>query len=111
MLGDIFLHDLWNNKNLIFATFSDSLFAENHLLILFNLSLTALNNVFMLLCSQKKKKSVSSGNINETSKFEELGRSFPYNINNNVEPCGTPHLISFYTADLVIFIYGFLPFK
>ena len=63
MLGDIFLHDLWNNKNLIFPTFSDSLFAENHLLILFNLSLTALNNVFMLLCSQKKRNQYRLGTL------------------------------------------------
>ena len=92
----------------------DSLFAENDSLILMNLSLTVLNNVFMLLCS--KNKLVSSANIIVTSTFEELGRSFTCHINNNspsIEPCGIPHLISFFTvsADSVIFIYCFLHFK
>ena len=46
-----FLSDLWNNENLVFPTFSDSLFAGNHSLILFSSSLTVLNNVFMFVCS------------------------------------------------------------
>ena len=109
-----FLPNLWNNENLVFPAFSDSLLAENHSLILINSSLTVLNNVFMLLCS--KKKSVSPANIIGTSRFEELGRSFTYNKNSNgpsIEPCDTPHLISFFngSADSVIFIYCFLPFK
>ena len=109
-----FLPDLWNNENLVFPTFSDSLFAENHSLILINSSLTVLNNVFMLLCL--KKNLVSSANIIGTSTFEELGRSFTYNKNSNgpsIETCGTPHLISFFSvsADSVIFIYYFLQFK
>ena len=48
-----FLSDLWNRENLVFPTFSDSLFAENHSLTLINLLLTVLNNVFMLMCSKK----------------------------------------------------------
>ena len=109
-----FLPDLWNNENLVFPTFSDNLFAENHSLILINSSLTVLNNVFMLLSS--KKKLVLSANIIGTSTFEELGRSFTCNKNSNgssIEPCGTPHLISFFnvSADSVIFICCFLPFK
>ena len=48
-----FLPDLWKNEDLVFPISSDSLFAENHLLILINSSLTVLNNVFMLLCSKK----------------------------------------------------------
>ena len=46
-----FLPDVWNNENLVFPTFSDSLFAGNHSLILFSSSLTVLNNVFMFVCS------------------------------------------------------------
>ena len=93
--------------------FSDSLFAENQSLTLINSPLTILNNVFMLLYS---KRSVSSACIIGTNTFEELGRSCTYNKNNNsasIEPCGTPLLISFLTvsADSVIFIYCFLPFK
>ena len=108
-----FLLDLWNNENLLFPLFSGSFFAEDHLLILINSSLTVLNNVFMLLCSKKK---VLCARIIGTSTFEELGRSFTYNKDNNCpsfEPCGTPYLISFFTvsADSVIFIYCFLPFK
>ena len=83
--------DLWNNENLVFPTFSDSLFAENHSLILINSLLTVLNNVFMLLCS---KKLVSSANIIGPSTFEELGRSFTYNKNSNgpsIEPRGALH--------------------
>ena len=49
-----FFPDLWNNENLLFFTFRDSLFAENHWLILIISSLTVLNNVFMLLCSKNK---------------------------------------------------------
>ena len=52
----------------------------------------------MCLCYCTRKKKVSSANIIGTSKFEELGRSFTYNKNNNgpsIEPCGTAHLISF----------------
>ena len=41
------LPDLWNNENLVFPTFSDTLFAENHALILINSSLTALNNLLL----------------------------------------------------------------
>ena len=108
-----FLPDLWNNEDLVFPTFSDSVFAENHSLTLINLSLTVLNNVFMLLCL---KELVSSAKIIGTNTFEELGRSFTYNKNNNgpsIEPCGTPHLISFFTvsANSVSFTYCFLPFK
>ena len=101
-----FLPGLWNNENLVFPTFSDSLFTENHSLILIKSSLTVLNNVFML----------SSANIFGTSTFEELGRSFTYKKNNNgpsIETYDAPHLISFFTvsADSVILIYCFLPFK
>ena len=108
----IFLPNMWNNENLVFPTFNDSLFAENNSLILINSSLTALNNVFMLLCS--KKKSIVSEHYWNT--FEELERSFTYNKNKNglsIEPCATPHLISFFTVseDSVIFVYCFLPFK
>ena len=86
--------------------FSDNSFAENQLLTLINSPLTILNNVFMLLYS---KKNVSSAGIIGTSKFEELGRSFTYNKNNNgasIEPCSTPLLISFFavSADSVFFI-------
>ena len=49
-----FFPDLWNNENLLFSTFRDSFFAENHWLILIISSLTVLNNVFMLLCSKNK---------------------------------------------------------
>ena len=76
-----FLPDLWKNEDLVFPISSDSLFAENHLLILINSSLTVLNNVFMLLCS--KKELLSSANIIGTSTFEELGRSFTHNKNND----------------------------
>ena len=76
------LFDLWNNENLVFTLFSNSLFAENHSLILIiNSSLTILNNVVMLLCP--KNKLVSSANIIGTSKFEELGRSFTYDKSNS----------------------------
>ena len=95
-----FLPDLWSNDNLIFSIFSDGLFAENHSLIFINSPLTVLN-VFMLLCS--KKKLVSSTKIISTSTFEEFGRSFTYNKNNNgpvIEHCGTPHLISFFNASV-----------
>ena len=105
-----FLPDFWNNESLVFPTFSDSLFAENHSLILSNSSLTVLNNLFMLLCS---KKLVSSAKIIATSTFEQL---HTYNNNNNapsIDPCGAPHLISFFTvlAEPVIFIYCFLPLQ
>ena len=65
---------------------------------------------------KKKKKEAQSANIIGTSTFEELGRSFTSIKNNNglsIEPCGTPNLISFSTvsADSIIFIYCFLPFK
>ena len=53
-----FLPDLWNNGNLFFPAFSDSLLAEKHSLILINSSSTVLNSVFMLNCSKKKKNSV-----------------------------------------------------
>ena len=45
-----------------------------------------------------KKKLVSSANIIGTNTFEELGRSFTYNKNNgtSIEPCDTPHLITFF---------------
>ena len=60
-----FLRNLWNNENLVFPTFSDSLFAVNHTLILINCSLTLLyvdlnqlvinsyNDVIMLPRSKK----------------------------------------------------------
>lgn len=35
-----FLPDLWKNENLAFATFKDSLFAENRSFILIKLTLT-----------------------------------------------------------------------
>ena len=65
---------------------------------------------------QNKTKKAQSANIIGTSTFEELGRSFTSIKNNNglsIEPCGTPNLISFSTvsADSIIFIYYFLPFK
>ena len=65
---------------------------------------------------QNKTKKAQSANIIGTSTFEELGRSFTSIKNNNglsIEPCGTPNLISFSTvsADSIIFIYCFLPFK
>ena len=41
------LPDLWNNENLVFPTFSDTLFAGNHAMILINSSLTALNNLLL----------------------------------------------------------------
>ena len=99
---------------LVFLTFSDSLVAENHSLILNNSSLIVLNNVFMLLCS--KKKFVSSANVIGTSTFEQLGRLFTYNKNYNgpsIGLCGTPHLIFVFnvSADLVIFIHCYLPCK
>ena len=59
----------------------------------------------MLLCS--KNKLVSSVNIIGTSTFEELERSFAYKKNNNgptIEPCGTPHLISFFTVSAYTFV-------
>ena len=70
----------------------------------------------MCLCYCAQKKLVSSANIIGTSTFGELGRSFTYNKNNSspsIEPCVTPHLMSFFTvsADSVIFIYCFLPFR
>ena len=77
----VFLPDLWIYENLVFPTFSDSLFAENHSLTLINFSLTALNNVYMLMCPRKKL--VSSVNIIGTNTFEELRRSFTYNKNKN----------------------------
>ena len=60
----------------------------------------------MRLCYCAKKKIVSSANIIGTSTFEELGRSFRYNKNNNgasIERCDAPHLISFFivSADSV----------
>ena len=61
-----FLPDFWKNDNLVFLTFSASLFTGNHSLILINSSLTVLNSVFMLLCS--KKKLVLSANIIRTNK-------------------------------------------
>ena len=66
--------------------------------------------------TKKKKKEAQSANIIGTSTFEELGRSFTSIKNNNglsIEPCSTPNLISFSTvsADSIIFIYCFLPFK
>ena len=93
-----FLPDSWNNENLAIPIFRDRLFAENHFLILNNSSLTLLNNVLMLMCS--KNKLILSANIMETSTFEELGRSFTYNINNSptTEPCGTSHLISWFSV-------------
>ena len=104
------LPDFWNSQKLVFLTLSDSLFADSHLLILLNWSLTALNNVFMLVYL---KKLVSPVNIIETSTFKVSGSLFTCNKNNNglsIEPCATPHLISFLlvSADLVIFIYCFL---
>ena len=60
-----FLRNLWNNENLVFPTFSDSLFAVNHTLILINCSLTlpyvdlnqlvinSYNDVIMLPRSKK----------------------------------------------------------
>ena len=65
---------------------------------------------------QNKTKKAQSANIIGTSTFEELGRSFTSIKNNNglsIEPCGNPNLISFSTvsADSIIFIYCFLPFK
>ena len=65
---------------------------------------------------QNKTKKAQSANIIGTSTFEELGRSFTSIKNNNglsIEPCSTPNLISFSTvsADSIIFIYCFLPFK
>ena len=71
-----FLSGLWNKENLVFPTFIDSFFPENHSLIPINLTIS--NNVFMLLCS--KNKLVSSANIIGTSTFKELRRSFTYNI-------------------------------
>ena len=71
-----------------FSAFSDSLFAENHSLVLINLSLTVLNNALMLLCS--RRKSVLYTDIIGTSTFEGLGRSFTCKKNNNgpsAEPC------------------------
>ena len=109
------LFDLWNNENLVFSTFSNSLFAENHFLVLIiNSSLTILNNVVMSLCP--KNKLVSSANIIGTSKLEELGRSFTYDKSNsspNTLPWGTLNLLSFFTVstDSVILIYFFLSFK
>ena len=47
-----FLTDLWNNENLVFPAFSDSVFAKKYSLTLINSSLTVLNYVFMLLCSK-----------------------------------------------------------
>ena len=65
---------------------------------------------------QNKTKKAQSANIIGTSTFEELGRSFTSIKNNNglsIEPCSTPNLISLSTvsADSIIFIYCFLPFK
>ena len=121
--------DLWNNENLDFSTFSGSLFVENHWFILINSSLTVIKEcVYVAVLkkttknktkqnkTKKKKKIAQSANIIGTSTFEELGRSFTSIKNNNglsIEPCGTPSLISFSTvsADSIIFIYCFLPFK
>ena len=101
------LFDLWNNENLVFSTFSNSLFAENHFLVL-------IVNVVMSLCP--KNKLVSSANIIGTSKLEELGRSFTYDKSNsspNTLPWGTLNLLSFFTVstDSVILIYFFWSFK
>ena len=96
-----FLPDLWNREKLFFSTFNDCLFAKNHSLILIDLSLTVLNNVFMLMFMFLLKKLVSSANIIGIKTFEELGRSFAYNKNKigpSIEPCSTPHLISFFTV-------------
>ena len=71
-----FLSGLWNKENLVFPTFIDSFFPENHSLIPINLTIS--NNVFMLLRS--KNKLVSSANIIGTSTFKELRRSFTCNI-------------------------------
>ena len=110
----VFFTWFMNNENLYFLIFSDCLLAENHSLILISSSLFVLNNVFKLLRS--KNKLVSSANIIGTNTFEELGRSFTCNKNNNrpsIVPCGIPRLIYFPTlsVDSVIFIYCFLPFK
>ena len=72
-----FLPDLWKKEKLVFPTFGDSLFAENHSLILINSSLSVLNKVVMLLCS--KDKLALSANIIGSRMFEQLGRSFTYN--------------------------------
>ena len=110
----VFFTWFMSNENLYFLIFSDCLLAENHSLILISSSLFVLNNVFKLLRS--KNKLVSSVNIIGTRTFEELGRSFTCNKNNNrpsIVPCDTPRLIYFSTlsVDSVIFIYSFLPFN
>ena len=96
-----FLLDLWNREKLFFSTFNGCLFAKNHSLILIDSSLTVLNNVLMLMFMFLLKKLVSSANIIGIKTFEELGRSFAYNKNKtgpSIEPCGTLHLISFFTV-------------
>ena len=50
-----FLRNLWNNENLVFPAFSDSLFAENHTLILINWLLTL---IMMWLCYRAQKNIV-----------------------------------------------------
>ena len=82
-----FLPDLWKKEKLVFPTFGDSLFDENHSLILINSSLSVLNKVVMLLCS--KDKLASSANIIGSRMFAI--REIFYI---QQKTCGTPHLIS-----------------
>ena len=106
-----FLRNLWNNENLVFPAFSDSLFAENHTLILINWSLTL---IMMWLCYRSQKNIVCehywSKNIWRIREMVYINKN---NDSPSNEPCGTPHLISFFTVleDSVTFIYFFLPFK
>ena len=106
-----FLRNLWNNENLVFPAFSDSLFAENHTLILINWSLTL---IMMWLCYRAQKNIVCEHYWRKNIwRIREMAYINKNNDSPSNEPCGTPHLISFFTVleDSVIFIYFFLPFK
>ena len=73
------------------ATFSDNLFAENHMWIFSNSAFITLRSLSKSLSQQNIF--VSSANKINLNIFETLQISLMYLINNfgpKIEPCGTP---------------------
>ena len=80
------------NMELVLVTFSDNLFAENHMWIFSNSALITLISLFKSLSQQRLF--VSSANKINLNILETLQMSLMYIINNfgpKIEPCGTPH--------------------
>ena len=84
---------VWNTIYLVFLIFSDSLFDNNHSLMLFNWRLISLSFMSLLIFQNKV---VSSAYISILNIGDTRVKSLISNKNSNglnIEPCGMPVLI------------------